>query len=97
MEEWFFILEGSSRFEVDGRRHPITAGTSVLIPRGSSHRFKNTGTVTGRFIALCQPAGLMEECVAALSRMTEADRSNAEKMKAVLAEYDVDVIGPPLP
>jgi hypothetical protein len=53
--------------------------------KGSPHRFKNTGTVTGRFIALCQPAGLMEECVAAVSRMTEADRSNAEKMKAVFA------------
>jgi hypothetical protein len=39
----------------------------------------------------------MEECVAAMSRMTEADRSNAEKMKAMFAEYDVDVIGPPLP
>jgi mannose-6-phosphate isomerase-like protein (cupin superfamily) len=97
MEEWFFILEGEFLFEVDGGRHPITAGTSVLIPRGSPHRFKNTGTVTGRFIGLCQPAGLMEECVAALSRMTEADRSNAEKMKAVFAEYDVDVIGPALP
>ena len=70
------------------------------MPRGLPHRFKNTGTVIGNFIALCQPAGLLEESLAALSRMTDGDRRDTakmKKMKAALAQYDVDVIGPPLP
>lgn len=96
-EEWFFVREGEFLFEIDGRRHPMTAGASILVPRGIAHRFKNTGTATGKFIGLCQPAGLIEESLPALSRMTDGDRRDTAKMKAFFAQYDVDVIGPPLP
>jgi hypothetical protein len=29
--------------------------------------------------------------------MPQAERSNPDKMKALLAQYDIEVIGPPLP
>jgi hypothetical protein len=90
-------MDGEFLFEIDGRRQPMTAGTSILVPRGLPHRFKNTGTATGKFIALCQPASLLEESLAALSRMTDGDRRDTAKMRAALAQYDIDVIGPPLP
>jgi mannose-6-phosphate isomerase-like protein (cupin superfamily) len=96
-EEWFYTLEGKFLFEVGGHRNTMTAGMSLLGPRGVPHRFKNIGESTGRILILCQPAGLMEECSVAISRMPQAERSNPDKMKALLAQYDIEVIGPPLP
>jgi quercetin 2,3-dioxygenase len=95
-EEWFYVREGEFLFEIGGQRHSMAAGASILGPRGIPHRFKNAGTGPGKLLILCQPAGLMEECSAALARMAEVDRRKAEKIKAVLAQYDIDVIGPPL-
>lgn len=96
-EEWFYVLEGKFLFEVGGQPNTMTPGMSLLGPRGVPHRFKNTGESTGRILILCQPAGLMEECSAAISRMTQSERSNPERMKALLAQYDIEVVGPPLP
>ncbi len=44
-EHQAFITEGAGILFVDGSEYPVKAGDAVLVPGGSRHYFKNTGTV----------------------------------------------------
>jgi mannose-6-phosphate isomerase-like protein (cupin superfamily) len=49
--EMFFILKGEGLATCDGKRVPIRAGDSLLVPPTGIHELKNTGS--GRLYALC--------------------------------------------
>jgi mannose-6-phosphate isomerase-like protein (cupin superfamily) len=42
-DQWLFVESGSGVAIVDGRRHPLRAGTLLLIERGNRHEIRNTG------------------------------------------------------
>ena len=96
-EEWFHVLAGEFLFEVGGEQHRLTTGMSILGPREVSHRFKNTDAAVGKLLILVQPAGLLEECFAAIAGLPERERQNVQTLKKILAQYDIDVTGPPIP
>src|SRR4051794_41427983 len=43
-DEWWYIVAGEYRFEVDGQVIHAKAGDTVFAPRGSRHTFKNVGS-----------------------------------------------------
>ena len=96
-EEWFYVLAGEFLIEVGGEQHELATGMSILGPRQVPHRFRNKGLAVGKLLILVQPAALLEECFAALSQLPEKDRQNAELLKKLVAQYDIEIIGPPLP
>jgi mannose-6-phosphate isomerase-like protein (cupin superfamily) len=46
-DEWWYIVEGDYRFEVDGKEIYASAGATVFAPRGSRHTFQNVGNERG--------------------------------------------------
>lgn len=42
-DQWLFVESGSGAAIVEGRRHPLRAGTLILIERGKRHEIRNTG------------------------------------------------------
>jgi quercetin dioxygenase-like cupin family protein len=56
MEEAFYILEGEFTFTVGDDQVRAPAGTFLLVPRGASHHFRNSGDTDGRYLALFSPA-----------------------------------------
>jgi mannose-6-phosphate isomerase-like protein (cupin superfamily) len=42
-DQWLFVVAGSGRAIVKGRRHRLKSGTLLLIERGETHEIKNTG------------------------------------------------------
>ncbi|MBU3664880.1 MAG: cupin domain-containing protein [Chthoniobacterales bacterium] len=52
-EEFYFLLEGTARMEVDGETREIGAGDAVLIPAGAWHRI--TASSDLRFLCCCAP------------------------------------------
>ena len=42
-DQWLFVEAGSGTAIVEGRRHPLRAGTLILIERGNRHEIRNTG------------------------------------------------------
>ena len=42
-DQWLFVESGSGTAIVEGRRHPLRAGTLILIERGDRHEIRNTG------------------------------------------------------
>ena len=56
-DEWFYVLEGRAEFFQDGVWTEVPAGTSVFMPRGSVHAFRNAGDTPLRQIIHTAPSG----------------------------------------
>lgn len=48
--EIYYVLEGSGTVTIDGRDHPIAAGSAVFIPGNADHGARNTGSTVLRFL-----------------------------------------------
>lgn len=42
-DQWLFVVSGSGVAVLAGRKHPLKAGSLVLIERGTTHEIRNTG------------------------------------------------------
>ena len=60
-DEFFFILEGSYRFLVEGQNYVAEPGAFLFAPRGSVHTFQARTAGPGglcRMLVVCTPSGL---------------------------------------
>jgi mannose-6-phosphate isomerase-like protein (cupin superfamily) len=95
-DEWWYILEGEYKFEVDGQEIYARAGATVFAPRGSRHTFQNIGAIPGRMVTTVVPGGLdlfFEELETAVPRGTVPEPA---KMFPIFEKYDLELHGPPL-
>jgi mannose-6-phosphate isomerase-like protein (cupin superfamily) len=95
-DEWWYIVEGEYRFEVDGEEIYASAGDTVFAPRGSRHTFQNVGKDRGRTIGTSVPGGLdlfFEELEHAAPRGTVPDRA---RLQPIFEKYGQELLGPPL-
>jgi quercetin dioxygenase-like cupin family protein len=57
---WFhatYILEGEGKVVIDGKDHPVRAGSAAYIEGGKMHNLVNTGTGPFRFICIVPKEG----------------------------------------
>jgi mannose-6-phosphate isomerase-like protein (cupin superfamily) len=95
-DEWWYIIEGEYRFEVDGEEIYARAGDTVFAPRGSRHTFQNAGTTPGRTLTTVVPGGLDEffaELETVVPRGTTPDPA---KMVPIFEKHGLELLGPPL-
>ena len=52
-EEFYYILEGNGRMEIDGEEREVSPGDAILIPAGARHQIQATGPL--RFLCCCAP------------------------------------------
>jgi quercetin dioxygenase-like cupin family protein len=96
-DESFYVLEGEYVFEVDGQQIQAGPGSSVFAPKGTAHRFQNTGATDGRLLIMVQPAGLDEffrDVDRAAKGMTELDLGI---IVPIFEKHGLELLGPPLP
>jgi mannose-6-phosphate isomerase-like protein (cupin superfamily) len=55
--ETFYIIEGQFEFLKGDEVVQAGPGTTVFVPRGTVHTFKNVGTGSGRLVGMSSPAG----------------------------------------
>lgn len=51
-EEMWFILRGTADVELDGSTYPVSPGSIVLTPLGSSHSAQNTGDTSLEYVVI---------------------------------------------
>lgn len=56
-EEWFVVLEGEFQFLVEGEWETVDPGTTVYLPKGAVHTFKNIGSTFGKLLVSTSPSG----------------------------------------
>jgi hypothetical protein len=57
MDEVFYVLEGTWEFEIDQKKTIAPPGTTIHLPRGVVHGFKNVGQSRGRLVDYQFPGG----------------------------------------
>jgi mannose-6-phosphate isomerase-like protein (cupin superfamily) len=95
-DEYWYIVEGQFRFEVDGREIYARTGDTVFAPRGSSHTFQNVGDTPGRTITTAIPGGIdvfFEEIEAVAPRGSAPDPA---RLMPVFKKHRQELLGPPL-
>jgi mannose-6-phosphate isomerase-like protein (cupin superfamily) len=93
-DEWYHVLTSKFIFEVGGQQYHLPVGGSIFAPRDIPHRWANEGKTEGKVILVCQPGGF-EKFFDELGKMPAGD-TNPAKMRPLLAEYGMELLGPPI-
>ena len=54
-DQWLYVLSGTGSATVNGKRHPLRAGSLLLIERGDAHEIRNSGRTPMRTLNLYVP------------------------------------------
>ena len=103
-DEAFYVLEGAITYYVGESVLEASAGTFVFLPRDVPHSFL-LRTPTARMLCLVAPGGFeghfrdarFAEPAQALTLGTVAGPPDVGALVANLAEYGIEVVGPPGP
>ena len=86
-EEHFVVLAGTYRILIEDQVFDTPVGTSVTVPRGSRHSWRNISNETSRLLVILTPGGF-EKCI-----QTIRD-SPADKVLEIAAHYGCFIVGP---
>lgn len=89
-DETFYLLEGNVEFLLGEQTVVAGPGDFVNVPRGTVHRFQNTGTETARIILTFTPAGIEHWFEETLERAPNEARTEdvPDNFEEVAARYD---------
>jgi quercetin dioxygenase-like cupin family protein len=88
-DETFYLLEGNVEFLLGEQTVVAGPGDFVNVPRGTVHRFQNTGTETARIILTFTPAGIEHWFEETLERAPNEARAEdvPDNIEEVAARY----------
>jgi quercetin dioxygenase-like cupin family protein len=93
-DEFWYILEGTFRFQADDEILPAPEGSVVFVPRGTRHCFQNVGDVPGRVLVGFTPGG-MERFFDEHAALPDG-RVDPAAYRAIAENNWMVVAGPPL-
>ncbi len=96
-DESFYVIEGQYVFEVDGKQIDAGPGSAVYAPKGTAHRFQNTGVTPGRLLVMVQPAGLDSFFVDIDATTKGVREPDLELVIPIFEKHGLELLGPPLP
>ena len=88
-EEHFVVLAGTYRILIEDQVFDTPVGTSVTVPRGSRHSWRNISNEVSRVLIILTPGGF-EKCI-----QTIRD-SPTDKMLEIAERYGCFIVGPPI-
>lgn len=89
-DEGFYVIEGELTLFTPGVARTLGPGEFVLAPRGVPHSYR-VGERPCHALVISQPAGF-ERFVSAVAELESPD---PERLGAVAAEHDIEILGPP--
>jgi len=94
-DEWFFIVGGSFVFEQSGQRTKLGPGETLLIPRGTAHRWISLEDKSA-YVFGFSPSNNLEGFFSELHKAQNSGQMSMSKLKEIAARYDNIFDGPPL-
>ncbi len=95
-DEAFYVLEGEINVLLGERTIRATAGSFVLIPRGTVHTFSRIGQEPAKLLAMFSPPGFEQFFDEAVDLDVTDTEAYVAKGKALAEKYNMDIVGPPL-
>jgi quercetin dioxygenase-like cupin family protein len=95
--EQFRILDGTVGFKRGRERLEAKAGDTVVIERGTPHKFWNAGETEARFVTVVRPALQFEQLIETMFSLAAEGKTNRKGMPnplrlAVIAKAHFDVV-----
>ena len=90
-EEFFYVVEGSVTYSVDGETRELKPGEWMSTPRGSVHGFSNGGSQTARALVVMTPdigAQYFREVAAVVNAGGPPDRA---RLVEVMTRYGLSL------
>lgn len=100
--ERFDILEGTVEFRVGGETVEASSGDEVVVPPGTSHRFRNAGKQEARFLLEVRPALKFESLIETMFTLAAEGKTGKRGLPgpfrlAVIAREHFDTVRLPFP
>ena len=86
-DETFYVVEGEVDFLLGDETLTAGVGDFVNVPRGSVHRFHNSGTATMRMILTFTPSGIEKFFEETLERALDPTQPARDNVDEVAARY----------
>jgi quercetin dioxygenase-like cupin family protein len=84
-DEAFYVLEGEIEYVLDEQRVTASSGTTVFVPAGVVHTFKNVGNADARHLVIHAP-------VEVLQMIEELGQARPDQIAEILAKYDSELV-----
>lgn len=88
-DEFFYVVSGEFKVKLGDRITSVPAGSVIFVPRGTAHAFENVGAEPGVVLVGVTPGGFEK-------MFAERQGVGAEKNRALMKAYKMEVVGPPL-
>lgn len=94
-DEYFYVLKGTVRFEVDGQIRHLEPGAVVFVPRGAEHSYRVETEDGGQMLTIVAPGGFERffEAVAAEQLVVPEDMP---RIAEIAEGFHLRFTGPPL-
>jgi quercetin dioxygenase-like cupin family protein len=96
-DEAFYILDGTLTAEIAGKRYELTAGSSVIIPRGTPHAQGNFGKGPVRILVTTLPGGIEQfflDRVELYKTVKPHQPEFGKRITEIIEKNNIDVLGP---
>jgi quercetin dioxygenase-like cupin family protein len=103
-DEYFHVIEGVMRFELDGKIIMARAGDTFVAPKGAPHRFRVESVLGARCLTITK-GGDFESMLDEMSRPADSadlppqrqpTPEMIESLTTACRRSNIDIIGPPL-
>lgn len=88
-DEWFHVLEGRAAFLKDGIWEEVPPGSTVYMPRGVVHTFKNIGEGPLKQLITVAPAGIEVYFARCAEEFGKPEGPSMENLLAISAGHDI--------
>lgn len=88
-DEWFHVLEGDAEFFNDGEWFKVPVGSTIFMPKGSFHTFRNAGTIPLRQLITLSPAGFEVFFSRCAEEFTQNSPPDLDRVLAIAAEHQI--------
>lgn len=95
-DEYFYLLDGSARFQVDGESVMLGAGEAAWVPRGKEHTYRILGEDGGSMLTIVIPGGF-ERFFEAMAAENLRIPEDMPRITEIAEQFNLTFTGPPLP
>lgn len=93
-DEWFHVLEGRAAFLKDGDWVEVPPESTVFIPKGTVHSFKNVGDTPLKQLITVAPAGIETFFARCAEEFQKPEGPDMERILAISAEHGIVFYNP---
>jgi mannose-6-phosphate isomerase-like protein (cupin superfamily) len=88
-DEWWYVIEGTFAFILNGAQKELSAGEFAYGPKGIPHSFRNAGRTTGKIVLVTIPSGL-EKFFRAAHQASLNGRPDKETFVSIMRAHHIE-------